>query len=183
MARPSIEGARPAIHGSNPFRRLLKIYLVLLLALSLGSILWGLARNGTRTSFDESFSLVFFLGGIPWLVFAYLSGGFVGTYRGATANPWYYTVRGKGRLVLPVDNPATIRDLRTKMAHQTSPMVIGAMSGFGLFGLSALFYYASTLGYAALIAAMLIVAIGLLAGAVTDGRRPRGASQSRGPRP
>lgn len=161
---------------SKSARRLVRLDRGMLTILSAVAFVLGFASRGPR-SMDESFSLVFFVGAIPWLLFAFFSGGFASTYRAPiiarprTADLWFYTSRHKGALVLPPDNPATIGDLRTKMATQTGPMVLGVLSGFGLFGLSYLFWYVAIAGYAVLIGTVSVLAALLIADSVTTGMR------------
>jgi hypothetical protein len=170
---------------SKPLRRLLWIYLLMLVVLSGIAVLMGAAANGGLPAMSSSFGLLFFLGGLGWLVVAYCSGGFVSTYLAPIQNPsqsLLYTLPNEAELVLPSDSPEVMADLRGKMENQTGTMVLGVLSFLGFFALALLFVYVPLLGYLAL--AAVLIALGsflALQHLATAGRLRRGRSRARPP--
>jgi hypothetical protein len=170
---------------SKTLRRLLWTYLLMLVGLTVIAALMGAASNGGLQAMGSSLGLLFFLGGLGWLVVAYFSGGSVSTYLAPIQNPsqsLLYTLPSKAELVLPSDSPEVMADLRDKMENQTGPMILEVLSFLGFFALALLFAYVPLLGYLAL-AAVLLTLGGFLAlqHLGEDGRLRRGGSRARPP--
>ncbi len=140
--------------------------LVVLLTFAGLAVIWLFIPGIGTTDFGSAFTSAFVIGGIAWLLVAYLSGGFVNTYYAPVTatrslDPLIYTLPDERRaeMVPPEDSPEVMADLRRKMADQPIAMLVAFLKGLAFFGLAAVFYFSALVGIVALAGVLLLFAI------------------------
>ena len=145
---------------SRGLHKLFRNSLLVLLVFTGVGILFSLVPGLVPPQEGIGFADAFFVAGLAWMTVAYLSGGFVSTYRAPilatqAGNPFYYSVRDRMTdLTLPSDSPEAMADLRKKMSEQPLAMLVAFLKGLAFFGLAALFYLAPNVGEIALAVAI-----------------------------